>query len=551
MTAMKRNPASQTGAARPAKKPKKQKLRDPVSAVIDPQKIAVSTKGMVASQHWEATQAGVEMLADGGNAIDAAVATAFALGVAEPAASGLGGQTAMLLHTANPKRTFALDGSSRVPSRATMDDCGDKEVRLVGHRATTVPSTPAALAYALQRYGTMPLARVMEPAIRIAKEGYIITELQQTMQQAKLEHLLQGGAAKFFLKDGKSPTPPGTLFKQPVLAGTLEVIARDGIESFYQGDIAAAIEADMLAHDGFIRRDDLALIPHPIERRPVSARFRNFRAITYGPPGAGRTLVEILNVLERFDPKEYDPDSLNGLLLMTEVIRRAQFDRRDRPYDPTFYQQVDERQMVSREYAAEVAKKLRQRMNKLRGETTHLSVMDNQGNVVALTQSIERIFGAGAVAPKLGFLYNNYMAAFDYKDMAHPYYLRPNSVPWASVAPTILFRGSTPYLAIGSPGSERIAPAIAQVLVRLEKRQSLLDAITAPRIHCSHDSVVWMETSRIRSDFPAALAKRGFRTLDMPPFSFYLGCVQAVMSSRKMFHGAADPRRDGSAQGPA
>ncbi|MFW5740020.1 MAG: gamma-glutamyltransferase family protein, partial [Myxococcota bacterium] len=473
-----------------------------------------------------------------------------ALGVAEPAASGIGGQTAMLIHTAEPRRTFALDGSSRVPSRATIEYFGDRDTRLTGHRAATVPSTLAALAYALQRYGTMPLARVLEPAIQLAREGCIVTEMQAAIQRMKADHLVRGGAAPFFLHDGKKPHSPGATFRQPVLADTLECIARDGIETFYLGDMAAEIEADMLANGGFIRRDDLALIPNPIERRPVSAKFRNTRAITYGPPGAGRTLVEILNVLERFEPKHYDPDSLEGLLLLAEVFRRAQFDRRDRPYEPNFYQQVDERQMVSRQYAATVAKKLRQRLSKLRGETTHLSVMDGKGNVVALTQSIERIYGAGAACPKLGFLYNNYMAAFEYKDMAHPYYVRPNAVPWASVAPTILFRGRMPYLAIGSPGSVRIAPSIAQVLVRLEKRQSLLDAITAPRIHCSHDSLVWMETARLRNDLPAALEKRGFRVREMAPFSFYLGCVQAVLATRKTLYGAADPRRDGSAKGP-
>lgn len=548
MTGVRRSPGTPLAVTTPRKARKG--LQDPSAGVIHPQKIAVSTKGMVASQHWEATEAGAEMLAEGGNAVDAAVATAFALGVAEPAASGIGGQTAMLLHTAEPKRTFALDGSSRVPSRALMEHFTDPASRLTGHRASTVPSTLAALAYALHRYGTLPLARVLEPAIRLARDGVLVTELNAALQRMKQEHLVQGGAAPLFLQDGRKPMLPGASFRQPVLADTLETIARDGIEAFYQGDIAAEIEADMLAHDGFVRRDDLALIPHPIERRPVSAKFRSARAITYGPPGAGRTLVEVLNVLERFDRKQYDPDTLDGLLLLVEVFRRAQFDRRDRPYEPNFYQQVDERQMCSREYAATVAKKLRQRMSKLRGETTHLSVMDGQGNVVALTQSVERIYGAGAASPRLGFLYNNYMAAFEYKDMAHPYYVRPNAVPWASVAPTILFRGRMPYLAIGSPGSERIAPSIAQVLIRLEKGQSLLDAITAPRLHCSHDSSVWMETPRLRGDLPAALERRGFRIRDMAPFSFYLGCVQAVMSTRKTFHGAADPRRDGSAKGP-
>jgi gamma-glutamyltranspeptidase/glutathione hydrolase len=154
------------------------------------------------------------------------------------------------------------------------------------------------------------------------------------------------------------------------------------------------------------------------------------------------------------------------------------------------------------------------------------------------------------VTPELGFLYNNYMAAFDYDEIAHPYHLRPNAVPWASVAPTIAFRGRRPWLVIGSPGSERITSSILQVLLRLG-RQSPRDAVAAPRLHCSLDGVVSLEASRMRDDIPRALARRGFKIHVRDPYSFYLGCVQMVLYERKSFTGVADPRRDGSAGGPA
>jgi gamma-glutamyltranspeptidase/glutathione hydrolase len=175
--------------------------------------------------------------------------------------------------------------------------------------------------------------------------------------------------------------------------------------------------------------------------------------------------------------------------------------------------------------------------------------MDHEGNVVALTQSIERVYGACVATPELGCLYNDYMSAFEYEDISHPYYLRPNAAPWASVAPTIVFRGRRAWLAIGSPGSERITPSILQVLLRLE-RHGPFEAVDAPRLHCSLDRTVSLEASRMRDDVPVELEKRGFKIKVRDPYSFYLGCVQLVMRDRRGLIGVADPRRDGAAGGP-
>jgi gamma-glutamyltranspeptidase/glutathione hydrolase len=204
--------------------------------------------------------------------------------------------------------------------------------------------------------------------------------------------------------------------------------------------------------------------------------------------------------------------------------------------------------MISKEYSERIARKLRRKI-RTSGETTHLSVMDQEGNVVALTQSIERAYGSFVVTPELGFLYNNYMMAFDYEDISHPYYLRPNAVPWASVAPTIVFSGKRPWLAIGSPGSERITSSIVQVLLRLEDHTPA-DAVAAPRLHCSITGKVSLEAARMRDDIPEILEKRGFQIDVRDPFSFYLGCVQLVMREGGTFLGVADPRRDGAAGGP-
>ena len=512
-----------------------------------PQRVAHSRRGMVSTAHWCATAAGVEMLEAGGSAMDAAVAAAFALGVCEPAASGLGGQTMMLVYDAEQRTTIALDGSSRAHSRALPDSLGSEERRR-GHRASTVPSTPAVLQYAVERFGKLPLARVLEPAIRLARDGYPISQLQHSLTIRELASLRGGTAAQFFLDEQGNPFPVGARFRQPVLAETFQRIATHGVQDLYQGEIAKQIVEDMNRHGGLIQADDLANIPFPIERRPVSCRFEGHKILTFPPPGAGRTLVEMLNILNEFPETLWNPDTPKGALLLAFVIQQAFLDRRDRPFNPDFYPQIDDKTMVSPLHARKIARTIRKQI-KTQGDTTHLSVTDRAGNAVALTQSIERVYGSFAASPELGFLYNNYMSAFEYKDPSHPYFLRPNAVPWASVAPTITFRNRKPWLVIGSPGSERITPSIMQVILRL-RRQSPYDAVNAPRLHCSLKGTVSLEAGRMRDDIVDVLKSHGFAIKVRDPYSFYLGCVQLVVREGDGWRGVADPRRDGAAGGP-
>jgi gamma-glutamyltranspeptidase/glutathione hydrolase len=400
----------------------------------------------------------------------------------------------------------------------------------------------------LERYGTLSLADVLAPSIQLAEKGYGITDLQRRLQKTELKKFAKGNAAHFFLRDGNRAFSVGQVFKQPVLAKTLTRLGKEGIEDFYVGKIAGSIHKDMQANSGLIQKDDLAQIPYPIEREAINGRYRNMMIYTMPPPGAGRTLLEMINILKKFPTIERNPDTPQGALLLSEIIRRAQLDRRDRPFEPNFYPQVQDRRMMSSEYAKLVAQQIQSRL-KTKGETTHLSVMDKNGNVVALTQSIERVYGAKVATPSLGFLYNNYMSAFEYEDITHPYYLRPNGVPWASVAPTIVFKAKKPWLAIGSPGSERIASSILQTLIRLAN-QSPFDAVSAPRLHCSYDGKVSLEAAYMRDDIPKMLEQRGFKLDIREPMSFYMGCIQMVLQDGDSFIGVADPRRDGSAGGP-
>ncbi len=507
------------------------------------QRYAVSRQGMVSTQHIHATEAGVAMLADGGNAIDAAVAAALALGVCEPAASGLGGQTFLMIHLAKRRRTFILDGSSFaphrvVPGKLTLDD------RRRGYRSSTVPATPRTLAYALEQYGTLPWSRVVEPAITLAEKGFRVTELFYALTKRHLQDLQTDTAAALFLKSGKRPYRPGEKFRQPALAETLRRLSRNGVDDFYTGGIARALQHDMVTHGGLMRLDDLAQVWPPTERRPVACWWEGRRVMTMPPPGAGRTLIEMLNIVNHFPRKLQRLETPASVTTIAKVMRQAYRDRRDRAFDPNYYPQVSERKLMSMDYAKRVAKKIR-----TAGETTHLSVMDRFGNVVGLTQSIERVFGSCCASTELGFLYNNYLMAYEYQDIKHPYYLRPAAVPWASVAPTIVFHGRKPWLVIGSPGSERITASILQVLLRL-RRQSPIEAVDAPRFYCNVKGKVSLEASRMRSDIPEALAEQGFTVDIRDPYSFYLGCVQMVLRDGESFIGVADPRRDGAAQGP-
>ncbi len=524
-------------------------LEDPRQKVPWPQRVAASRYGMVSTAHHWATEVGVEILSRGGNAVDAAVASAFALGVCEPTASGLGGQTMMLVHNVGSRLTIALDGSSRAPNRLTPGTL-TKDDLMRGHRASTVPSTPAVLEYARRTYGTMSVSEILAPSIRLCEEGFEVSDLLNRLTKQKLTHLERGSAKHFFLRDGKRPYPVGAILRQPVLGRTLIRLVENGIEDFYVGSIARDIHEDMEQNSGLVHLDDLAQIPWPIERKPVTTRFLNQRIMTFPPPGAGRTLIEMVNILSNFPEEKWNADTPKGAVIIAEVIRRANLDRRDRPFEPNFYPQVEDRQMVSLKYAKQVSRQLlRQVQAKAEGDTTHLSVMDRDGNTVSLTQSIERVYGSFEASPKLGFLYNNYMSSFDYEDMSHPYYLRPNAVPWASVAPTIVFRGRKPWAALGSPGSERIASSVLQVLLRL-RRQPPYDAVAGPRLHCSISGRVSLEASRMRDDIPRALEDHGMTVVRRDPYSFYLGCVQLVLRDGKEFVGVADPRRDGSAGGP-
>jgi len=531
-------------------------------------KSAEAAGGMVASAFPLATEAGKNILEQGGNAIDAACAVGFALGVCEPQASGLGGQTLALIHLDG--RTKAIDGSSRVPSLAhhTRVNEGDAQV---GYRAATVPSTVATFGWLHRTYGRVDWRTVLEPAIRIARDGYAITRLQRDLQKRERKAFLSIpslSGARYFLRDGGKAHRVGDIFRQPELAATLEEIARGGPEAFYSGDIAAQIDTDMRANDGFLRADDLALIPWPVERRPLRRRYRSTRIASMPPPGAGRTLLLVMMMLERLKSRFLAGDDPHRYHFIAETFRKAFLLRQDRPFDPATYPQIKDKKMLSRAFASELAMSIADEMDvslpmedvvgeqigNSRGETTHFSVMDSIGNAVAVTQSIELVYGSKAAAAGLGFLYNNYMMALEADNPAHPYYLRPNAIPWSSATPTIVFRNDQPWLVVGSPGSERIFSSVSQFLVSVIDRSNGIDAaMLEPRLHCSVGGRISIEAERFDPKVIEHLASLGYTIDEREPYAFYLGCIAAALKRQTGpgFQGVADIRRDGTAAGPS
>lgn len=525
-------------------------------------KCSSAGQGMVATAFPDATQAGVKMLRNGGNAVDAACAAALALGVCEPQGSGIGGQSVAILHMDG--RTIAVDGSSRAPSLAHPLKYKSKISRKLGYRAATTPTTLALLAYLNDRYGQLDWNSVVQPAIDIADCGYRITELQHGLQTRELEnflHVPSKSGAKYFLKNGKEPYKPGDFFTQPDLANTLKTIASEGYETFYRGEIAERIDADMKKHRGFLRAEDLMPLPEIVEREPLEGSYRGHTIRSFPPPGSGEILLLILDMMECLPSNLLASDEPEVYRLIAEILHSAFIEYRRMPRNPNTFHQIPDRARemqklveghMARIMGEEGVTQPEQDAFQGQGETTHLSVMDAEGNTVGLTQSLNLVYGSKAAAEGLGFLYNNYIEAFQYGKPDHYFNLRPNGIPWPCAAPSIVFHGDKPWIVLGSPGSQRIFSSMAQVLTGvIDRRLSLDEAMMKPRIHSEEDGRLSLEADRIDSDALDFLERKGFSLNRLDPFAFRLGSIQAVLKRRtgEGFQGVADIRRDGTAAG--
>lgn len=542
-------------------------IEPPVVELIDGHLDVVAEYGMVATAHPLATQAGVEILRAGGNAIDAAVAAAFTLGVVEPHASGLGGGGFMLFYSADTGEVTVIDYADVAPGLATddmfLDPAGEAIcwlVRSISYPASAVPGQVAGLTLALERYGTFSLADTLCRAIQHAEEGIIVEGTLHGLLRTPhwLAWLNQHpAAAAIFTVDGQ-PFEYGSILVQEDLAQTLRLIAEYGPDAFYRGPIAEAIAAHHAAVGGLITMEDLANF-QPVIREPLRTTYRGFEIFTMPPPSAGgMQIIQMLNMLEVFDLAAIGHNSALHIHLLAETMKRSFADRLQFIADPAFVE-VPIAGLISKEYAAERRRDIRLGWASEQDEvvfgdptpfgpsTTHLVVVDGEGNVVSMTNTINWWFGSSTVIPGTGILLNNEMADFNPLP-GYPNSIEPGKRPKGSMSPTIVLRDGQPFLTIGSPGGMRILTAVLQIVSNvIDFGMGMQAAIDAPRMHCEGDAIRMED--RIPEEVRAELEAMGHEIEVRGAFDRHFGGAQGILLIGDMMRGGADPRLDGVAIG--
>jgi gamma-glutamyltranspeptidase / glutathione hydrolase len=500
---------------------------------MTPPRSAVSTarpvtRGAVVSAHPAATEAGREAFRSGGNVIDAAVAAAWALCVCEPSGSGLGGQTVLLLRLHG--ETVVIDGHSSAPARISRQSVTRAQQRF-GYRATTVPTTPATLAYVQRRFGVLRLADALAPAIRLAEDGYEISLLQHRQLRWCRSALDATPAARRFLRAGR-PYEPRDVFVQPALAACLRRLADSGVDDFYRGAIARSIERDMRRNGGLLERSDLEAVGEPVERGPLSGCYRNRVVMTMPAPGGGPQLLGALARLEEWGDEGRRRAADCWYEAVAHAVRDA-FEQRERDHRRS---DAPQPVPVSHGVGSEDG-----------GETTHLCAADVDGNVVSLTQSIQSLFGAKVANEEYGFFYNNYLTTCPRR--SHTHRLAGGCPARSNAAPTIVLPpdAERPMLALGAAGSRRIISSLVQVISgTIDLRLTLDDAVARPRIHPRLSGKVWLEEPAATPDLVGTLSEEFGPVEVRPAHSYTLGAVNALAVSESGIAAAADPRREGT-----
>ena len=543
----------------------------------------VSAKhGMVVSVSSYASNAGVEILKQGGNAIDAAVAVGFVLAVTYPAAGNIGGGGFIVIHFADGKNT-TIDFREKAPLSAFKDMYLNKEGDFVpelsqeGTTSAGVPGSVAGLIYVLEKYGTMPLAKVIQPAIDLAKKGWILNERDARYIRENMPVFKKyPSSLKVFTKDGK-PYEAGDLFRQPDLAWTLEQIKEKGSDGFYKGMVAKLLVRQVRSLGGYITSEDLQRYK-PVERKPVIGSYRGHDIVSMAPPSSGGiALVELLNILENYDLKKDDWGSVLYVHRLVEAMKYVYADRTYHLGDADFYP-VPQEQLISKDYARTIFNKIEFANNhvtpsdeiKTPGvqpqyestETTHYSVYDSSGNAVSTTTTINSSFGSGIIVKGAGFLLNNEMDDFSGKPGVQNQYgligsdansIRPEKRMLSSMTPTILLKKGDPYIIVGSPGGSKIITSVLQVILNcIDFNMNIYDAIEKPRIH--HQWIpdsIYYERNALSSNEKDDLIKMGYRFVDKDVDSRIIGIVEGILIDRRknIVYGASDPRGGGLAIG--
>lgn len=535
---------------------------------------ATGKNGMVASANVYASQAGLAVLEAGGNAIDAAIAVSYALGVVEPQSSGIGGGGFMLIHTADGEDVF-IDFREVAPEAQTaytwLDANGNVKnngkANQLGGLAVAVPGTVAGMELALEKFGSGLLTRkaIMTPAIELATRGFHVGSFQYNQTVEKLASIQKYGTiAKYYLKSNGAPYRTGEEFSNPDLGKTLQLIAENGADAFYKGEVAEAMLAAIQKYDGVMTQSDLDKYEAKL-REPVTGTYRGYQVISCPPPSSGGThIIQILNILENYDVGSMKVNSAEYLHLWSEALKATFADREAYMADTDFVENVPLSGLTNKDYAKTIADKITNKSQSwmagdpteyVHDSTTSFSVADKYGNIVTVTQTLECSFGSCVAVPGYGFVLNDEM---------HDFSTNPNSVncvqgekhPLSSMSPTIILKeDGSPYMTLGTPAGLRIYTTVAQVISKvIDHGMNLQDAIDCARIYDNGGkNGIEYETGckyQITGDTVSALRAMGHNTTQKGQWKIYFGGVQGVMylEDGSMF-GAADPRRDGKALG--
>ncbi|WP_153916204.1 gamma-glutamyltransferase [Shewanella sp. TC10] len=527
--------------------------------------------GMVASQESLATRIGVDILKQGGNAVDAAVAVGFALSVTLPRAGNIGGGGFMMVHIAESNKTIAIDYRETAPAKAHkdifLDEKGNANPKLSREHglAVGVPGTVMGLELALDKYGTMKLEDVIKPSIELAKNGIRInSDLADSLDGLKRRISQWPSSAEiFYKKNGDSFSVNDTLI-QTDLAHSLSLIAQHGSKGFYQGETAEKIVSAINSAGGIMTLDDLKNYS-VVEREPVRGSYRGYEVVSMPPPSSGGIhIIEMLNVLENYPIQKLGHNTAQTLHLMTETMKHAYADRSEYLGDPDFNPvPVDE--LTSQKYADSIAKKIA--YNKATpsaeikagniapyesNQTTHYSVVDQWGNAVSNTYTLNFSYGSGLVAAGTGILLNNEMDDFSAKPGTPNGYgliggeansVEGNKRPLSSMSPTIVMKNGKPFLVTGSPGGSRIITTTLQLIMNVVDHQlNVAEATAAPRIHHQWlPDYIGVETS-LNNDTITLLESKGHKVKT----SSAMGSTQSILINEHGIYGSSDPRRAGS-----
>lgn len=520
---------------------------------------------MVAAAHPIASSVAIDILKQGGNAVDAAIATAFALSIAEPNASGIGGGGFMIIKMADQSEPIMIDYRERAPEKATPEfyyktESSFRELTQEGNStAIGVPGLVSCAELALKKHGSMTLERVLAPAIKLCREGLVVSEKLNGMIADNYEKIFKYPATSAIYLSESLPLEAGSILKNNDLASIFEKIVNNGAKIFYQGEIAEAIVAEIKQRGGIFELSDMKSYQAKL-RKPVMGSYRGYQIISTAPPSGGGThLIELLKIMEGFDVKSMGCNSAQFIHAFTEAMKMVYADKAAYAADPDFYA-VPVDSLIGKKHV----KKLRSLINLKQAtfdylpprfkisesnSTSHLSVVDDKGNVVALTQSINSFFGSGLVVPGIGILLNNHLSDFE-DEPDRPNSIAPHKRPTSSIAPTIILKKGKPFMTLGTPGGTRIISSLAQIIINvIDFGMSMDEAIEAPRVHCLN-KVLHIE-GRIPGDVIEKLKTMGHNVKAHPDFDNYFGGAQGILINQKsgMLHGGADSRRDGVAIG--